>query len=78
MKETPKLPETGDKYRSVQYRGRYCKVICLFDDQLLFQWLGQDAYLDEQTATIKDFLTDFRFVKAGPRSAGNPSAGASP
>lgn len=68
MEETPRLPETGDKYRSVQYTGQRCKVISVFDGQVYFQWLGAYAYINEQTATIKDFLTDFRFIKAKPKA----------
>lgn len=66
MEKMPKIPATGDKYRSVQY-GRRCKVICVFEGRVKFQWLGRYAYIDEQTATIQDFVTDFRFIKTKPK-----------
>ena len=63
-----KLPITGDKYCSVLHPGQHCKVISVSEDQVHFRWLGTYAYINEQSAAIKDFVTDFQFCEAKPEA----------
>ncbi len=64
MENIPKLPVAGDKYRSVLHPGAHCKVISVFDGQVLFQWLEQNAFIQEHSLPIKQFVTIFQFVEA--------------
>ena len=66
MENTPKLPVAGDKYRSVLHPGQHCKVISVFDDQVLFQWLEQNAFIQKHSLPIKQFVAIFQFVEAKP------------
>ncbi|KKK55409.1 hypothetical protein LCGC14_3074830 [marine sediment metagenome] len=66
MENIPKLPVVGDKYRSVLHPGAHCKVINVFDGQVLFQWLEQNAFIQEHSLPIKRFVTIFQFCEAKP------------
>ena len=68
MEKIPKLPVVGDKYRSLLHPGQHCRVILVFDGQVLFQWLGHDAFLHEHSLAIKRFVTIFEFVEAKPKA----------
>lgn len=60
-------PLAGDEYRSKLYPGQTCRVIAVIEDRIMFQWLGEYAYVSQQTATVAQFLIDFEFVKAAPK-----------
>ena len=68
MQKMPKLPVAGDKYRSVLQPGQHCRVMSVFDGQVLFQWLEQNAFIQEHSLTIKRFVTIFEFVEAKPKA----------
>lgn len=68
MDGMPQLPVAGDKYRSVLHPGQHCRVIDVFDDQVLFQWLEQNVFIQEHSLAIKRFVTIFEFVEAKPKA----------
>ena len=63
-----KPPFAGDRYRSVLYPGQLCKVIRVIEGRVTFQWLGQYAYISQQSTSVKQFLSDFEFVTAEPNA----------
>lgn len=63
-----KPPFAGDQYRSNLHPGQTCRVIRVVDSRITFQWLGQYGHIDQQTTSVKQFLIDFKFVKADPKA----------
>ena len=67
MTTKPKYPVAGDKYSSALYPGQVCRVISVLEGQVAFEWIGQYAYVEEQTVSVKKFVIDFRLLETSAK-----------
>jgi hypothetical protein len=54
-----RYPLPGDIYRSNIYPDQTCRVVRVIDALVTFQWIGQYAHIEEQTAPVIRFARDF-------------------
>lgn len=55
-----RYPLPGDIYRSIIYPDQTCRVLQVLNAIVTFKWLGQYEHVEEQTAAVVQFTSDFR------------------